>query len=84
MSWSAGGATNCNLFAALRRGHARRIDIIDPVYGISAADPPALSRDGWIEEELRIDGLVHRFRPESRELPMGKFEGAFLLLLATR
>ena len=25
-----------------------------------------------------IDGLVHRFRPENSDLPMGQFEGAFL------
>ena len=31
-----------------------------------------------IEEELTIDGLVHRFRPEKSPLPMGRFEGAFL------
>jgi GH15 family glucan-1,4-alpha-glucosidase len=31
-----------------------------------------------IEAELMIDGLVHRFRPENRDLPMGRFEGAFL------
>jgi GH15 family glucan-1,4-alpha-glucosidase len=31
-----------------------------------------------IEAELMIGGLVHRFRPENSELPMGRFEGAFL------
>ena len=31
-----------------------------------------------IEAELMIDGLVHRFRPENSDLPMGRFEGAFL------
>ncbi|MBV8505705.1 MAG: glycoside hydrolase family 15 protein [Alphaproteobacteria bacterium] len=31
-----------------------------------------------IEAELMIGGLVHRFRPENSELPMGQFEGAFL------
>jgi GH15 family glucan-1,4-alpha-glucosidase len=31
-----------------------------------------------IESDLMIDGLVHRFRPEDSDLPMGRFEGAFL------
>ena len=31
-----------------------------------------------IEAELMIDGLLHRFRPEHSDLPMGQFEGAFL------
>jgi GH15 family glucan-1,4-alpha-glucosidase len=31
-----------------------------------------------IEAELIIEGLVHRFRPENSDLPMGRFEGAFL------
>jgi GH15 family glucan-1,4-alpha-glucosidase len=31
-----------------------------------------------IEAELMMGGLVHRFRPENSELPMGQFEGAFL------
>lgn len=31
-----------------------------------------------IEAQLMIDGLVHRFRPENSDLPMGRFEGAFL------
>jgi GH15 family glucan-1,4-alpha-glucosidase len=31
-----------------------------------------------IEQELMIDGLVYRFRPEDSDLPMGQFEGAFL------
>ena len=31
-----------------------------------------------IEQDLTIDGLVYRFRPEKSDLPMGQFEGAFL------
>jgi GH15 family glucan-1,4-alpha-glucosidase len=31
-----------------------------------------------IENDLMIDGLVYRFRPEGSDLPMGQFEGAFL------
>ncbi len=31
-----------------------------------------------IETDLMIGGLVHRFRPEHSDLPMGEFEGAFL------
>jgi GH15 family glucan-1,4-alpha-glucosidase len=33
-----------------------------------------------IEQDLMLDGLVYRFRPEEsgNDLPMGRFEGAFL------
>jgi GH15 family glucan-1,4-alpha-glucosidase len=31
-----------------------------------------------IEEDLMVDGLVHRFRPERSDLSMVEFEGAFL------
>jgi GH15 family glucan-1,4-alpha-glucosidase len=31
-----------------------------------------------IENDLMIDGLVYRFRPGASDLPMGRFEGAFL------
>ena len=31
-----------------------------------------------IEQDLMIDGLVHRFRPQNSDLSMGEFEGAFL------
>jgi GH15 family glucan-1,4-alpha-glucosidase len=31
-----------------------------------------------IESDLMVDGLVHRFRPEGSEVPMDRFEGAFL------
>jgi alpha,alpha-trehalase len=47
-------------------------------------DPQLRATVARIEDELTIDGLVHRFRPEElpeavrSDLPMGAFEGAFL------
>ena len=60
-------------------------DILDaatlliPLMGfLEPAHPRVIATVRRIEQDLMIDGLVYRFRPEKSDLPMGRFEGAFL------
>ncbi len=53
--------------------------LLIPLMGFLPANHPRVAATVQrIETELMIDGLVHRFRPENSDLPMGRFEGAFL------
>lgn len=62
--------------------HADTIDastLLIPLMGfLPPTHPRVVATVERIEAELMIDGLVHRFRPEDSDLPMGQFEGAFL------
>jgi GH15 family glucan-1,4-alpha-glucosidase len=53
--------------------------LLIPLMGFLApTHPRVVATVRRIEEDLMVDGLIYRFRPESSELPMGRFEGAFL------
>jgi GH15 family glucan-1,4-alpha-glucosidase len=50
-----------------------------PLVGFLAPDHPrVIATVQRIEQDLMVDGLVHRFRPERSDLSMVEFEGAFL------
>lgn len=53
--------------------------LLIPLMGFLEPNHPRVSATvRRIEENLVIDGLVYRFRPENSDLPIGGFEGAFL------
>jgi GH15 family glucan-1,4-alpha-glucosidase len=53
--------------------------LLIPLMGfLEPTHPRVVATVRRIEETLMIDGLVHRFQPDDSELPMGRFEGAFL------
>jgi GH15 family glucan-1,4-alpha-glucosidase len=53
--------------------------LLIPLMGFLPPDHPRVAATvRRIESDLMIDGLVHRFRPDDSDLPMGRFEGAFL------
>jgi GH15 family glucan-1,4-alpha-glucosidase len=53
--------------------------LLIPLMGfLEPTHPRVVATVRRIEENLTIGGLVHRFRPENSDLPMGRFEGAFL------
>lgn len=53
--------------------------LLVPLMGFLELDHPrVVATVRRIEQDLMIDGLVHRFRPEKSELSMAEFEGAFL------
>jgi GH15 family glucan-1,4-alpha-glucosidase len=53
--------------------------LLIPLMGfLEPAHPRVIATVRRIEQDLMIDGLVYRFRPEKSDLPMGRFEGAFL------
>jgi GH15 family glucan-1,4-alpha-glucosidase len=53
--------------------------LLIPLMGfLEPTHPRVIATVSRIEEDLMIDGLVYRFRPEASDLPMGRFEGAFL------
>ncbi len=54
--------------------------LLIPLMGfLEPTHPRVIATVRRIEQDLMIDGLVHRFRPRKQpHLPMGRFEGAFL------
>ena len=53
--------------------------LLIPLMGfLKPTHPRVVATVQRIEQDLMIDGLVYRFHPEKTELPIGKFEGAFL------
>jgi GH15 family glucan-1,4-alpha-glucosidase len=55
--------------------------LLIPLMGFLPPDHPrVVANVERIEQNLMLDGLVYRFRPEEsgNDLPMGRFEGAFL------
>jgi GH15 family glucan-1,4-alpha-glucosidase len=53
--------------------------LLIPLMGfLEPSHPRVVATVRRIEENLMVDGLVYRFRPETKDLPMGRFEGAFL------
>lgn len=55
--------------------------LLIPLMGFLSPDHPRVTATVQrIEQQLMMDGLVYRFRPEElgEALPMGRFEGAFL------
>lgn len=62
--------------------HADTLDastLLIPLMGfLEPTHPRVVATVRRIEENLMLGGLVHRFRPDNSELPMGRFEGAFL------
>ena len=53
--------------------------LLIPLMGfLDPAHPRVAATVRRIEQDLMIDGLVYRFRPEKSDLTMGQFEGAFL------
>ena len=53
--------------------------LLIPLMGfLGPMHPRVIATVRRIENDLMLDGLVYRFRPEASDLPMGRFEGAFL------
>jgi GH15 family glucan-1,4-alpha-glucosidase len=53
--------------------------LLIPIMGFLPVDHPrVVATVDRIVDELAIDGFVHRYTPATDELPLGKFEGAFL------
>ncbi len=53
--------------------------LLVPLMGFLPPDHPrVIAMVRRIEQDLMVDGLVHRFRPENNNLSMVEFEGAFL------
>lgn len=53
--------------------------LLIPLMGfLEPTHPRVVATVRRIEQDLMLDGLVYRFRPEKSELPLGEFEGAFL------
>ena len=53
--------------------------LLVPLMGFLEPDHPrVIATVRRIEQDLMVDGLVHRFRPERSDLSMVEFEGAFL------
>lgn len=53
--------------------------LLIPLMGfLGPMHPRVIATVRRIENDLMLDGLVYRFHPEGSDLPMGRFEGAFL------
>jgi GH15 family glucan-1,4-alpha-glucosidase len=53
--------------------------LLIPLMGfLEPIHPRVIATVRRIENDLMLDGLVYRFRPEASDPPMGQFEGAFL------